>query len=250
MARTHTFKGSATNGYGYFAYIEDGQLVIGEDLGREGGILYRGPYQDSTYYVQQLWKEAPKLYNSIVQYYAAQAKKEEDMKVKVSDASAKEETITKQFEDSRDSRGNGYSGYVENGQLVLEYDDPRSGGEYFRGSYDQAWHLGHIERLKCSDPRLYCDIEKYFTKHGVKDETEELKKKYSFDEETKTVLFKVQLFMDNRQVHNVLVRGRSQAGVVEKLMPKIPEVLMLQTWDAREIAVCSAKISAAEFVED
>ena len=140
MARTHTFKGSATNGYGYFAYIEDGQLVIGEDWGREGGILYRGAYEHSTYYVQQLWREAPKLYNSIVQYYAAQAKKEEEMKVKVSDAPAKEEAgITYHFKDSRDSRGNGYSGYIENGQLGLEYDDPRNGGTYSRGSYEEAF---------------------------------------------------------------------------------------------------------------
>jgi hypothetical protein len=73
--------------------------------------------------------------------------------------------ITHYFKDGRDSRGNGYSGYVENGQLVLEYDDPRSGGEYFRGSYDQAWHLGHIERLKRDDPRLYSAIEKYYSKH-------------------------------------------------------------------------------------
>ena len=107
-----------------------------------------------------------------------------------------------------------------------------------------------MDSLKTEDPVLYNDIEKYFIKHGVKDEQEALKKKYGFDEETKTVLFKVQLFMDNRQVHNVMVRGRSQSGVVEKLMPKIPEVLMLQTWDAMEFAVRSEKVSAVVFVED
>ena len=31
MARTHTFKGSAGAGYGYAAFIEEGQLVITED---------------------------------------------------------------------------------------------------------------------------------------------------------------------------------------------------------------------------
>jgi hypothetical protein len=56
--------------------------------------------------------------------------------------------------------------------------------------------------------------------------------------------------MDNGNVHNVLVRGRFQSGVVEKLMPKIPEVLMLQTLDAREFAVRSDKIYAVEFMED
>lgn len=60
MARTHTFKGSASAGYGYFAYIEDGQLVIGEDWGREGGILYKGPYAciDANYYLHKLAVQA------------------------------------------------------------------------------------------------------------------------------------------------------------------------------------------------
>lgn len=158
-------------------------------------------------------------------------------------------TTTYCFEDSRDSRGNGYSARIEDGQLVLEYWDPRSGGVYFKGSYEEAVAKKCIAELKQEDLILYNDIERYYTKHGVSEEYL-LKKKYGFDEATKTILFKVQLFMDNRQVHNALVRGRSQSGVIEKLMPKIPEVLMLQTWDAREIAVRSEKISAVEFVED
>lgn len=235
MARTHTFKGTGAN---YFAYIEEGQLVIGEDWGREGGIVYRGPYEHAGKHLANLQQNAEKLYNSIVKYYTEEAKKEET-------------GIIYRFKDSRDRRGNGYSGYVDrDGKLVLEYDDPRNGGCYFRGSYSKAVEEGYLRNLKVHDPVLYEAIEKYFIKHGVKDDTEDLKKKYSFDESTKTVLFKVQLYMENRQVHNVLVRGRSQAGVVDKLMPKIPEVLMLQTWDAREFAVRSEKIYAIEFVED
>jgi hypothetical protein len=156
--------------------------------------------------------------------------------------------ITHRFKDSRDSRGNGYSAYIEDDKLVLEYDDPRSGGEYFRGTIIEA--AKHLYEIKKYDPKLYNNITEYFFKHGVEDSEEQTKKKYGFDEATKTVLFKVQLYMDNRQVHNALVRGRSQSGVVEKLMPKIPEVLVLQTWNAREIAVRSEKISAVEFVED
>lgn len=156
--------------------------------------------------------------------------------------------ITHRFRDSRDSRGNGYSAHIEDDQLVLEYDDPRSGGEYFRGTIIEA--AKHLNEIKKYDLKLYNNITEYFFKHGVNNQEEQLKKKYNFDEATKTVLFKVQLFMDNRQVHNALVRGRSQAGVVEKLMPKIPEVLMLQTWDAMEFAVRSEKISAVVFVED
>ena len=44
MAITHTFKGSYRNGY--YAYIEDNKLVIGEDHGREGGETYRGRFVD------------------------------------------------------------------------------------------------------------------------------------------------------------------------------------------------------------
>lgn len=237
MARTHTFKGCGAN---YFAYVEDGQLVIGEDWGREGGITYRGPYEHAGAALEKLMTKSPKLYSSIINYYAEEAKK--------AVTKASEVGVTYRFKDSRDSSGNGYSGYIKNGQLVLEYDDPRNGGTYYRGSYEGA--ECELRNLKTHDPVLYNDIEKYFIKHGVKDDQEDLKKKYSFDEATKTVLFKVQLYMDNRQVHNVLVRGRFQSGVVDKLMPKIPEVLLLQTWDAREIAVRSEKISAVEFVED
>lgn len=159
MARTHTFKGSAS-GYGYAAFIEDDQLVITEDWGREGGVIYRGPYRDAKPYLSKLCEDAPRLYNDIKKYYTNNS-------------------------------------------------------------------LADFEALEV-----------------------QFKQKRGYDERTATVLFKVQLFMDNRQVHNVLVRGRSQSGVVEKLMPKIPEVLMLQTWDAMEFAVRSEKISAVVFVED
>jgi hypothetical protein len=158
--------------------------------------------------------------------------------------------ITHQFKDSRDFHGNGWYGYIENGQLVIGHEAPREGGVLFKGTYEEAAERGWLAALLREDQRLYNDIEKYFIKHGVKDDTDDLKKKHGFDEATTTVLFKVQLFMDNRQVHNVMVRGRSQSGVVEKLMPKIPEVLMLQTLDAREFAVRSEKIYAVEFVED
>lgn len=239
MARTHTFKGSSS-GYGYAAFIEDDQLVITEDWGREGGVIYRGPYACINKYVlNELKLQAPKLYNSIVQYFDERETEE-----------PKKETTIHQFKDNRDIYGYGYFGYIENGQLVLCNEQPREGGVYFRGSYSEAVAKGHMASLKIEDKTLYNDIEKYFIKHRVNNQEEQLKKKYDFDEETKTVLFKVQLFMDNRQVHNALVRGRSQAGVVEKLMPKIPEVLMLQTWDAMEFAVRSEKISAVVFVED
>jgi hypothetical protein len=154
------------------------------------------------------------------------------------------------FKSSNDHYGYGWFGYIEEGQLVIGENWPREGGIHFRGTYEEAAKQGWLSTILREDEKLYRDIDLYFIKHGVKDDTEDLKKKHSFDKETKTVLFKVKLFMDNREVHNVLVRGRFQSSVVEKLMPKIPEVLMLQTWDAREFAVRSEKISAVEFVED
>ena len=236
MARTHTFKGSASAGYGYAAFIEDGQLVITEDWGREGGVLYRGTYRDSEKYLNKLAVQAPKLFSSITKYYAEEAKKESS-------------DIKHRFNDSRDSRGNGYSGYISvYGELVLEYDDPRNGGEYYRGSYDRAG--SELRNLKTHDPVLYNDIERYFSQKQAKAQLEKTKKEYGFDEETKTILFKVKLFMDNHEVHNVLVRGRFQADVIKKLMPPISEVLTLQTYSGDVFAVRSGKISAVEFVED
>lgn len=71
MAITHHFKGSA-NGYGYFAYIEEGQLVIGENWSREGGINYRGPYEHARSHLVELKVNDEKLYNNIVEYYTEQ----------------------------------------------------------------------------------------------------------------------------------------------------------------------------------
>lgn len=70
MAITRHFKGSTDcYGYGYFGYIEEGQLVIGENWPREGGVTYRGTYRDATEVLEELKEKAPRLYNSIVKYY-------------------------------------------------------------------------------------------------------------------------------------------------------------------------------------
>ena len=57
-------------GYGYFAYIEDGQLVIGENWPREGGITYRGTYRDATERLQKLKTEDELLWQNIELYYS------------------------------------------------------------------------------------------------------------------------------------------------------------------------------------
>lgn len=57
--------------HGFYAWIEDnGELVIGEERGREGGILYRGEYKGkSTPWMNEIKKENIKLYNNIVRYF-------------------------------------------------------------------------------------------------------------------------------------------------------------------------------------
>ena len=64
-----TFAGSNFN-FGWYAYVENGDFVIGEERGREGGILYRGEYKgDDTPWMNEIKRENIKLYNSIVKYY-------------------------------------------------------------------------------------------------------------------------------------------------------------------------------------
>jgi hypothetical protein len=57
--------------YGYYAFVDsNGQFVIGEERGREGGELYRGEYKaEKTPYMHDIKKENAKLYNSIVRYF-------------------------------------------------------------------------------------------------------------------------------------------------------------------------------------
>ena len=229
MARTHTFKGSASAGYGYFAYIEDGQLVIGEDWGREGGILYRGAYRDSTKYLNMLRVNAPKLFNGIVQYYSDEAKK-------ISEAPAKEESITHQFKDSRDLHGYGWSAFIEDGSLVLEYNNPREGGAVYMGNYEGATDYW-LNRIKTEDPVLYDDIEKYFTKPGVSDESD--RKDLCGSKETE---YTVRLFMNNGKEIVAVIPGTSETDVIRKIMLPVPATVIMYDLEGRTMAVRSDKI--------
>ena len=72
MARTHTFKGSRDggSGFGYFGFIENGELVLVENWPREGGQTYRGSFANAQRALRNLKDEAPRLYNDIIKYYA------------------------------------------------------------------------------------------------------------------------------------------------------------------------------------
>lgn len=281
MARTHTFKGSASAGYGYFAYIEDGQLVIGEDWGRDGGILYKGPYAHvDTHTMRLLENNALKLYESILRYYAKE------------DAAKEVANITHWFKDSRDFRqGCGHYGYIENGELVLCMDLPREGGVYFRGSYNEAVATNYLIRIKKEDRVLYDDIEKYFTKHGVSDESDKRathstgderatavgycsegdprqkavgyycddsyhtrsssdpKKKETSGYKATTIPFKVKLMMNNGKELDAVIPGTSETDVIRKIMLPVPDTVMMYDLEGRTMAVRSDKIYTVAIIE-
>lgn len=157
--------------------------------------------------------------------------------------------IRYRFNDSRDCKGSGYSGYVdENNNLVLEYDDPEIGGSYFTGSYEKAVSKGYMEVLKTHDFKLFEDIHRYYSLNVDKIEPE-----VKIEEKTISppgVLWKVKLYMKNSSIHCVQIRGLNEASVIKKVFPSIAEVLTLQTYDSRVIAVRSDCICSAEFMED
>ena len=64
-----TFAGSDFD-CGFYALLENGDLVIGEERGREGGVLYRGEYKGGdTPWIHEIKRENIKLYNSIIKYF-------------------------------------------------------------------------------------------------------------------------------------------------------------------------------------
>lgn len=70
MAITYKFKGGHDiQGYGYYCYIEEDQLVIEESWPHKGGEIYRGTYSDATAILDLLKTKAPGLYDNIVEYY-------------------------------------------------------------------------------------------------------------------------------------------------------------------------------------
>lgn len=57
----------------FYAYIDDNDnLVIGEERGRDGGILYTGPWKSSkTPYFLNIMEETPSLFNKLIKYYSS-----------------------------------------------------------------------------------------------------------------------------------------------------------------------------------
>jgi hypothetical protein len=143
----------------------------------------------------------------------------------------------------------GYYAYIEDRyKLVIGEERGREGGILFSGTYAEAAERGWLATLLRENQKLYRAIDKYFIKHGAEP-------KVPIKENTSSpagVLWKVKLYVANTEapIIYVLVRGTSEASVINKLFPKVPEVLTLQTHDARVIAVRSDNISAAEFMPE
>ena len=56
--------------WGWYAYEENGLLIIGESSPHEGGDLYCGSYKGKdTPYLMRLKEDCPRIYNKIVKYF-------------------------------------------------------------------------------------------------------------------------------------------------------------------------------------
>lgn len=159
--------------------------------------------------------------------------------------------ITHQFRSSTGALGYGYTGYIEDGKIVINEHWPREGGTAFHGTYEELLKTCYVNELREKATRLYNSIVKYYTEK--KDEAYHAEPNKQPIKETTIsptgVLWPVSLLLKNGARVNVQVRGLSEASVIQKLFPAIPEVLTLQTPEARVIAVRSADISVAEFEE-
>lgn len=160
--------------------------------------------------------------------------------------------ITHQFRSSTSDMGYGYTGYIEDGKIVINEHWPREGGTVFRGTYEELLKTRYVDELKEKAARLYNSIVKYYTEHKNEACHDEPNTKKPIKEITTSpagVLWDVALMLKSGARVHVRVRGLSEASVIQKLFPALPEVLTLQTPEARVIAVRSADISVAEFEE-
>ena len=108
---------------------------------------------------------------------------------------------------------------------------------FYNGSYTNA--KVHLDYIKSADPVLYDDIEKYFTKHGVTDESD---RKDLGGDEAKTITYRVRLIMDNGKELIAAISGTSETEVIRKIMPPVPDTVMMHDLGGRTIAIRSDKI--------
>lgn len=155
--------------------------------------------------------------------------------------------ITRTFKSNKDIYGNGYYGYIEDGQLVLGEEWPHEGGITYRGSYSDA--KKHLEGLKAKAPRLYNDIEKYYTLHDpdvVEADRDYINKKIA---EATEVMWRVKIFIEGGVSHTCCMRSANEDALIKQLMPATPTVITLPTCEASTFVVRSNKICAIEIMK-
>ena len=131
----------------------------------------------------------------------------------------------------------GYAAFIEDGKLLITEDWGNWGGILYRGDYNQATNI--LSRLKREAPVLYDDIEKYFIKHGVSDESD---RKDLGGDEAKTITYRVRLIMNNGKEIVAIISGTSETEVIRKIMPPVPDTVLLHDLEGRTMAVRSDKI--------
>lgn len=162
--------------------------------------------------------------------------------------------ITRTFKNNCDRYGYGYFGYIEDGQLVLGESWPREGGITYRGSFTEA--KAHLEAIKEKAPRLYNSVMKYYTEKQIEENLQYLhdelhdKKSNTSSTTAEVLLYKVQLYMDGGHVLLCQVSGQTENDILKKLTPDIPEMLLVQGFNKKTLAINSSKISAIQFLED
>ena len=107
--------------YGFWAFLDnEGMLVIGEERGRDGGQLYRGPWKGKeTPYLFEIKKEQPKLYSKIVDYCEKESKNFQKKMTKTVYVSY---SVLKTFEVPEDWNDREITDYLE-GMAPEEYND-------------------------------------------------------------------------------------------------------------------------------
>lgn len=169
------FKGSHFD-FGYYAFIDtNGQFVIGDERGREGGELYRGNYKgENTPWLNSIKEENIKLYNNIVKYF--------------------KENIKKQYVIQKAYTGNSrilqyVNGKYETGTILADYEICGYVSALKNVGYEEAYYEKEfLARIKNLEKELEMAKEWYQNVQGCfLDLSEEEAKKYEeityFDED-------------------------------------------------------------------
>jgi hypothetical protein len=172
------FKGSWSGSYGcgYYAFVDsNGQFVIGEERGREGGELYRGEYKgENTPWLNDIKKENVRLYNDITKHF--------------------KEHVKKQYVIQRAYTGNSkilryVNGKYEDGDIITDYNLPGYVSALENMGYERAYYEKEfLARIRNLEKELKEAKEWYQNVQGCflnlsEEEAEKYEKLTYFDED-------------------------------------------------------------------